>query len=231
MAKRLKMAVLLSGGGTTLANLLEWRRRERLSADVELVVSSRPGVRGLDIAAEAGIRTEVVHARSFTRSAREGEEIIDWARMSRRLDELLLPGGFDLVCMAGFLSRYLLPKELEGKVLNIHPALVPMFCGQGMYGHRVHEAVVAAGVRVSGCTVHFVDSAYDTGPIVLQRCCPVYSDDTPQMVAQRVFVEECIAYPTAINLIAEGRVRYGGPTRIHIEGDHAITRFAGESGI
>lgn len=228
MSRRLKMAVLLSGGGTTLANLLHWRREERLFADIELVISSRPGVRGLKVAEDAGIRTEVVHAKTFTRSAREGEEIYDWAAMSRKIDSLLLPGDFDLVCLAGFLSRYLLPKELEGRVINIHPALVPMFCGQGMYGRRVHEAVVAAGVRVTGCTVHFIDAAYDTGPIILQRCCPVYSDDIPQSVADRVFAEECIAYPTAINLLAEGRVHYNGHVRAYVDDDRYVERFSGD---
>ncbi len=225
MSNGLKLAVLLSGGGTTLENLLRWRDQGRLLADIELVISSRPGVRGLRIAADAGIRTAVVNARDFNLSAREGEEIRDWEGMSREIDKLILPGKFDLVCMAGFLSRYLMPKELEGRVVNIHPALIPMFCGQGMYGHRVHEAVVAAGVRVTGCTVHFADNNYDNGPVILQRCCPVYSADTPEEVAARVFVEECWAYPTAINLIAEGRVHYNGSLRAYIDEDQHIERF------
>ena len=228
MARRLRIAVLLSGGGTTLANLLHWREEGRLLADVELVISSRPGVRGLRIAADAGIRAEVVAAKDFTQSAREAETIRDWGAMSREMDKLLLPGGYDLVCMAGFLSRYVIPPELEGRVLNIHPALIPMFCGEGMYGHRVHEAVVESGVRVSGCTVHFADNHYDSGPIILQRCCPVYSDDTPEDVAARVFEEECIAYPTAINLIADNRVHFTTAQRTYIDGDHIIERFGSD---
>lgn len=223
--RRLKLAVLLSGSGTTLANLLDWRKRGDLLADVELVVSSRPDARGLKIAGNAGIRTEVVQASKFNVSAREGEVIRDWPAMSAALDRILLDGDFDLVVMAGFLCRYLFSPKLEGRILNIHPSLIPMFCGQGMYGHRVHEAVVEAGVRVTGCTVHYADHTYDTGPIILQRCCPVFSDDTPEDVASRVFQEECRAYPEAINLLAEGRVHFITTRRTYVDGDRIIERF------
>lgn len=226
MAGRLKLAVLLSGGGTTLANLLDYQERGGLMASIDLVISSRAKARGLAIAKDAGIRTEVVEARNYTVSAREGEEIRDWAGMSRDLDRILLGGKYDLICMAGFLCRYIFSDELEGRVLNIHPALIPMFCGEGMYGHRVHEAVVAAGVRVTGCTVHLADHSYDTGPIILQRCCPVFSDDTPDDVALRVFQEECQAYPAAINLIADGRVHPITDRRLHVDGDRYIERFS-----
>ena len=228
MPRHLKTAVLLSGGGTTLLNLLRWREQGRLYADIDLVVSSRPGVKGLKIAADAGIRTEVVNAKGYRLSAREGEEICDWQEMSDAISALLLPGGYDLVCMAGFLSRYLVPDALRGKVVNIHPALIPMFCGEGMYGHRVHEAVVDSGVKVTGCTVHFADNHYDSGPIILQRCCPVYSDDTPDDVAERVFEQECLAYPQAINLIAERRVRMTTDKRTFVDGDRFIERFGGD---
>lgn len=225
MARRLKLAVLLSGGGTTLANILDWIEEGRLLAEVKLVVSSRPSAGGIHIARDAGVRTEVVEAKRYAVSAREGEVIRDWAAMSRDLDRLLLADEYDLVCMAGFLSRYLFSDELNGRVVNIHPALIPMFCGEGMYGHHVHEAVVRSGVRVSGCTVHFADQRYDSGPIIIQRCCPVYSDDHPEDVATRVFREECIAYPTAINLIAEGRVSFTSATRAYVDGDRFIERF------
>lgn len=226
MAGRLKLAVLLSGGGTTLANLLDYQERGGLMAEIGLVVSSRANARGLAIARDAGIKTEVIEARDYTVSAREGEEIRDWAGMSRDLDRILLSGKYNLICMAGFLCRYLFDRELEGRVLNIHPSLIPMFCGEGMYGHRVHEAVVSAGVRITGCTVHMADHSYDTGPIILQRCCPVFSDDTPDDVALRVFHEECLAYPAAINLIADGRVHPITHRRLHVDGDRHIERFS-----
>lgn len=225
MSRHLKVAVLLSGGGSTLANLLDWREEGRLYADIDLVISSRADARGLRIAADAGIRHEVVPSKDFRQSAREGEVICDWQGMSRAIDKLLLPGRYDLICMAGFMCRYFMPAELEGRVINIHPALIPMFCGEGMYGHHVHEAVVKSGVRVSGCTVHFADKHYDSGPIILQRCCPVYSDDTPEDVTARVFAEECIAYPTAVNLVAEGRVQLISQSRAYVDGDHYIERF------
>lgn len=226
MTRRLKLAVLLSGGGTTLANLLHWRDRGRLMADIDLVVSSRPGAGGLDIAHRAGIRTEVVDAKLYKQTAREGEEIRDWSAMSRDLDKIILSGDFDLVCMAGFLCRYFFDDSLSGRIVNIHPSLIPMFCGQGMYGHHVHEAVVESGVKVTGCTVHLADHTYDTGPIILQRCCPVYSTDTPEDVAERVFREECKAYPEAINLIAEGQVSFISNRRTFINGDRFIERFS-----
>ncbi|MCL2000277.1 MAG: phosphoribosylglycinamide formyltransferase [Planctomycetes bacterium] len=225
MSNQLKLAVLISGNGTTLANLIHWRDQGRLMGDIKLVISSRPGVPGLSVATEAGIRTEVINAGDFSRSAREGEVIRDWKAMSKEMDKLLLSDNYDLVCMAGFLSRYIYAKELTGKILNIHPSLVPMFCGQYMYGHRVHEAVIKSGVKVSGCTVHFADRNYDSGPIILQRCCPVYSGDTVNDVAARVFEQECWAYPTAINLIGEGRVHLIGSSGIHIDEDRHIERY------
>ena len=112
----------------------------------------------------------------------------------------------DLVVLAGFLKLYLIPEAFKGRVMNIHPALVPAFCGSRYYGHRVHEAVLAYGAKVSGCTVHFADNIYDHGPVIIQRCVPVLDDDTPETLAARVFKEECIAYPEAIRLFGEGRL-------------------------
>lgn len=224
----LKIAVLLSGGGTTLANLLNVRDRGGLMGEIELVVSSRESARGLALAQSSGIKTEVVEAKNFAVSAREGETIRDWPAMSKKLDKILLSGDYDLVCMAGFLCRYLFSSKLKGRIINIHPALIPMFCGQGMYGHRVHEAVVDSGVKVTGCTVHLADQEYDTGPIILQRCCPVFSDDLPEDVAARVFQEECRAYPEAINLIAQGQVHITSDRRTYVDGDRLIERFTND---
>ncbi len=224
--KRLKLAVLISGGGTTLANLLHCRADGMLDADIGLVVSSRPGVKGLAIARKAGIPAVVVDSKKYKMTAREAEDVRDWGTMSRDIDKVLLSQDFDLVCMAGFMCRYLFAPELSGKVLNIHPALVPMFCGQGMYGRKVHEAVVDAGVKVTGCTVHLADHKYDSGQIILQRCCPVYSGDTPDDVAERVFREECLAYPQAINLFARGMIETTSDGRVHVLTDHMIDRFS-----
>lgn len=228
MTKRLSLAVLLSGGGTTLANILSWQNEGRLLAGVDLVVSSTPKAGGLEVARKAGIRTEIVDAARYTTVDGSGKKSRDYQAMSGEINRLVLGGGYDLVCMAGFLCRYYFDDSLRGRVLNIHPSLIPMFCGQGMYGHRVHEAVVGAGVRISGCTVHLADHQYDTGPIILQRCCPVYGDDTAEDVARRVFREECLAYPEAINVIAEGRLHCDprGGLRMEVDGDRRIERFS-----
>jgi phosphoribosylglycinamide formyltransferase-1 len=109
--------------------------------------------------------------------------------------------------MGGFLKRLSIPADFANRVTNIHPALVPSFCGEGFYGHRVHEAVLAFGAKLSGCTVHFADNQYDHGPVILQRAVAVLDDDTPDTLAARVFEAECEAYPEAIQWIADGRVR------------------------
>jgi folate-dependent phosphoribosylglycinamide formyltransferase PurN len=103
-----------------------------------------------------------------------------------------------------------IPDDYMGRVLNIHPALIPAFCGKGYHGRHVHEAVLASGVKLTGCTVHFADNEYDNGPIIVQRACEVRDDDTPETLAGRVFAEECEAYPEAIRLLAEGRLRIDG---------------------
>jgi formyltetrahydrofolate-dependent phosphoribosylglycinamide formyltransferase len=129
---------------------------------------------------------------------------------SRRVFDLMDEAKVDLVCMAGWLCLLDLPQRYQGRVMNIHPALLPSFGGRGMYGRKVHEAVLAHGCKISGCTVHFVDGAYDTGPIIIQRACPVLEDDTPESLAHRVFEEEKIAYPQAIQLFQQGRLRIEG---------------------
>src|SRR5262249_45083885 len=113
----------------------------------------------------------------------------------------------DLVCLAGFLQLLWIPTDFREKVLNIHPSLIPAFCGKGFYGRHVHEAVLAAGGKVTGCTVDFADNQYDPGPIVLQRVVPVLPDDTPDSLADRVSQQECEAYPEAISYFSQGRLR------------------------
>ena len=109
--------------------------------------------------------------------------------------------------MGGWLKLVVIPDDFQNRVMNIHPALIPAFCGKGFYGHRVHEAVLEYGAKISGCTVHFVDNQYDHGPIILQRTVDVLTDDTPDTLAARVFAAECEAYPEALRLFAAGRLR------------------------
>jgi phosphoribosylglycinamide formyltransferase 1 len=196
----LRLAVLLSGGGRTLSNLLREIDAGAVPAEVVAVVASRPGVRGLTIARDAGIASYAVDRKQHA----------DSASFSAAITECILPHRPGLVVCAGFLSLYLPPPELRDRVMNIHPALIPAFCGHGFYGARVHRAAIEAGVRVSGCTVHFADQEYDHGPIILQRVVPVFENDTPDDLAERVFAEECIAYPEAIRLFAQGRLRIEG---------------------
>lgn len=195
-----KLAVLLSGGGTTMTNLSQRIADRTLAARIVCVVSSRSEALGVERAAGLGLSCSVVPRARIT----------DVAEFSQRVFEHVRRSSADLVCLAGFLSLLRIPDDYAQRVLNIHPALLPSFGGHGMYGRRVHEAVIAAGCKVSGCTVHFADQSYDTGPIVVQRACPVLEDDTPDTLAHRVFEEECLAYPEAIRLVASGRVRPEG---------------------
>jgi formyltetrahydrofolate-dependent phosphoribosylglycinamide formyltransferase len=205
MPSPLRLAVLLSGGGTTLQNLLDRSADGRLPAKVVLVVASRPDAFGLFRAEQAGVPTLVVPRKGCASAEEFSQRIFDACRQAQ----------VELVCLAGFLQLLPIPADYEGRVLNIHPALIPAFCGKGFYGHHVHEAALAAGVKVSGCTVHFADNQYDHGPIVLQRTVPVLEQDTPDTLAARVFEQECEAYPEAIRLFAEGRLSIEG-RRVHI---------------
>lgn len=194
------IAVLLSGTGRTLANLLEAINRGALPARVCCVIGSKPGIRGLAIATEAGIPPHVIQRRDFPDT--EGFSAAIW--------EVLAMHDVRLVVHAGFLNRLLIAPGWEGRVINIHPSLLPSFGGQGMYGRHVHEAVLAHGCKVSGCTVHICDDAYDAGPIIAQQCVPVREDDTPETLAARVFAAECALYPAVIRAFAEGRIQQTG---------------------
>ncbi len=194
------IAVLLSGQGRTLANLLTWIERGDLPVAVRCVIGSKPGIRGLTIAADAGIPHHVIQRRDFA----------DTEAFSANVWECLESYESRLIVHAGFLQKLLVPAGWEGRVLNIHPSLLPAFGGKGMYGQHVHAAVLAHGCKVSGCTVHICDDAYDTGPIVAQQCVPVRDDDTPETLGERVFTAECTLYPTVIRAFAEGRIQQRG---------------------
>ncbi|MFP4216229.1 MAG: phosphoribosylglycinamide formyltransferase [Planctomycetota bacterium] len=191
----IRLGVLLSGGGSTLMNLLERIDAGSLPAEVATVVASRQ-CRGIGRAEAAGLEGHIVPYRDMP----------DRDAYSAAIIEHLDAAEVDLVCMAGFLSLWTIPRRYEGRVMNIHPALLPSFGGRGMHGRRVHQAVLDHGCKVSGCTVHLADNSYDTGPILVQKCVPVREDDTPETLAGRVFDAECEAYPEAIELFAAGRV-------------------------
>lgn len=200
MNSGIRIAVFLSASGTTLQNLLDRIADKRLEAQIVLVISNHAGAFGLVRAETAGVPTGVVNRNSF--SSRED--------FSGKLFELCREHRVDLVCLAGFLQLIQIPDDFQGRVMNIHPALIPAFCGKGYYGHHVHEAVLDYGAKITGCTVHFCDNQYDHGPIILQRTAPVLDDDTADTLVARVYEQECEAYPEAIRLFAEGRLRIEG---------------------
>jgi formyltetrahydrofolate-dependent phosphoribosylglycinamide formyltransferase len=190
-SRTLRLAVLVSGGGRTLANLLERIAAGTLSATVETVVSSRGDIRGVEIARAAGIPTHVLPP--------QGRPLADW---SRDIFDCCRAAKADLVVMAGFLHLVEIPTDFTDRVINIHPSLLPAFGGKGYHGMHVHRAVLNRGCTVSGCTVHLVDGEYDHGRILLQQAVSVEPNDTPESLAARVFTAECQALPDAINQLA-----------------------------
>jgi len=196
----LRLAVLLSGSGTTLQNFIDLIAAGRLAAEIVLVVSSRKDAFGLERARQAGIPTAVLRPRDFPSPAAFGAAVFGAVEQA----------GAGLVCLAGFMVKVGIPERWANRVMNVHPALLPAFGGQGMYGHFVHEAVLAAGCRVTGATVHLVDNEYDRGPIVLQRAVEVRAEDTPDALAARVQAAEREIYPEAVRLFAAGRLAVGG---------------------
>ncbi|MDP1661819.1 MAG: phosphoribosylglycinamide formyltransferase [Phycisphaerales bacterium] len=194
-----RLVVIISGAGRTLLNLHEATRDGRLpSARITGVISSSPpGSEGFERARAlgggggGGAAVPVVHLPGHPTAA--------------ALEQLVMELGGDYIVLAGYLKRLEVPASLAGRIVNIHPALLPDFGGKGMYGRRVHEAVLASGVAVSGCTVHLVDSEYDHGPVLLRRTCPVLDGDTPETLAARVFQVEREAYVEAIGTLLAGR--------------------------
>ena len=192
-----KIAVLLSGSGTTLQNIIDRIDAGALDAQVACVVASREGVKGLERAENHNIPGHAVVRKNFD----------DVDSFSDALWNIIRKYEVDLVCLAGFMSLIRVPEDFEARIMNTHPALIPAFCGKGMYGHHVHEAVLEYGCKLTGATIHFVDNEYDHGPIILQESVPVYDDDTPDSLAARVQAAERELYPRAIQLFAEGRLR------------------------
>lgn len=192
MMKRMRTAILISGRGSNMASLLDAERQPDFPAEIALVLSNRPDAAGIEKAARAGIETRIVDHRAFS-----GREAFEEA-----MDAVLRDAGIELVCLAGFM-RVLTPgfvARWEGRMLNIHPSLLPLFKGT-----HTHRQALEAGVRVHGCTVHFVVPELDSGPIIAQACVPVEPGDTEADLAARVLVEEHRIYPQALADVASGR--------------------------
>lgn len=199
-AQPLRVAVLLSGSGTSLENLCERIDAGEVPARVCLVIASRADAFGLERARRRGIPAVAVPRKEHP----------DVGEFNDAIHAVLAEHPVDLVCLLGFLSPFETRGRFDGRALNLHPALIPAFCGKGFYGRRVHEAVLESGVKVTGATVHFVDAEYDHGPIVLQEPVPVRDDDTPETLAERVQEAERRLLPEAVRLFAQGRLAIEG---------------------
>ena len=197
---KLHIAVLLSGSGTSLENLLEKIDAGEVPAEVRVVIASKTKAFGLERARRRGIPALPIPRKQHP----------DVGEFNDAIHAVLEKYDIDLVLLLGFLSPFETRGRFEGRTMNVHPALIPAFCGKGFYGHRVHEAVLESGVKVTGATVHFVDAEYDHGPIVLQEGVPVEEDDTPDTLAARVQAAERRLVPEAVRLFAEGRLTIDG---------------------
>jgi len=197
MSQPLRIGVLVSGGGRSLENLAELVRAGELPAEIALVVSNTPKALALERAKRLGLDSVVIPHQSHATPD----------EFSAAVFAALEHARVDLVVLAGFLRLLVVPPQWVGRVINIHPSLLPAFGGKGYFGERVHQAVLERGVRFTGCTVHYVTNEYDSGPILVQRCIDVRADDDAHSLAQRVFEEEKLALPEAIRLHAGGKVR------------------------
>ncbi|NFG40158.1 phosphoribosylglycinamide formyltransferase [Clostridium botulinum] len=199
-----KIAVLVSGGGTDLQSIIDAVENKKIECSIEMVIGSKDGIYALERAKNQNIPTYVVSKKEY--KDKSSEKILE-----------LTKGKVDLIVLAGYLSILDgdILKEFNNKIINIHPSLIPAFCGSGMYGLKVHEAVIKSGVKFSGCTVHYVNSEVDGGAILLQDIVPVYFEDDAESLQKRILEKEHILLPKAIKLISEGKVEIvNGKTKI-----------------
>lgn len=192
------ITVLISGGGTTLKNLINVQNSGTVNWQIKGVVTNNPDAKGIEFATENGIEHAVVNHRDFDTDQQFSDAIYG------AIESMAVKP--DLIVMGGFLRKLAIKDDYRNKIINIHPSLIPSFCGKGNYGLRVHQAVIQYGCKLTGCTVHFVDDQYDHGPIIAQRSVPVENDDTPELLARRVFDAECQLFPEVISKIADGAV-------------------------
>ncbi|KGM98339.1 phosphoribosylglycinamide formyltransferase [Clostridium botulinum] len=192
-----KIAVLVSGSGSNLQSIIDNIENENLNCNIEYVISDKEGAFGIERAKKHNIKTFVFDRKKY------GDSISD--KILETLD-----GKVDLIVLAGYLSivKGNILNRFKNKIINIHPSLIPAFCGKGMYGIKVHQKALEYGVKVTGCTVHFVDEGTDTGSIILQKAVNVEEDDTPEKLQKRVLVQEHKALPEAIKLIYQGKIGF-----------------------
>lgn len=197
----LNIGVLVSGNGSNLQSIIDSIEKSYIDGRISVVISNKPQAYGFERARKAGIPTAAFDSKSMT-----NEEL------NNRILDSLKYYNVELVVLAGYLSILSgsIIKEYKNAIINIHPSLIPSFCGSGYYGLRVHKSVIEYGAKISGCTVHFVDEGTDTGPIILQKAVEVMDDDTPETLQKRILEYEHKLLPEAIKLIGEGRVSISG---------------------
>lgn len=204
--RKMPVAVLISGTGRTLKDLLRRVDAGELPLDIRVVIASTPNARGLQHAEIHNLPIEVVERKDYSDEDQFSNAIFDVCRREH----------VELVVLAGFIRRLRIPDDFANRVVNTHPSLAPAFCGRGYFGNHVHEAVLDAGVKVTGCTVYFVDNTYDTGPVIAQRAVPVRDNDTLDTLEPRVFKTECETFAETLAVIARGRVHVEG-RRVRVE--------------
>ena len=187
-----KIAVLASGGGTDFQSIIDAVENKELNIKIEMLIASKDNIYAIERAKKHGIETHVVTRKEY--KEKSSDKILEFVK-----DKV------DLIVLAGFLS---ILDEFENRIINIHPSLIPSFCGPGMYGLKVHEAAIEYGVKYSGCTVHYVNSKVDGGAILLQEAVPVYFEDNAETLQKRILEKEHILLPKAIKLISEGKVEF-----------------------
>lgn len=192
-----KIAVLASGGGTDFQSIIDAVENKELNIKIEMLIASKDNIYALERAKKHGIETHVVSRKEY--KEKSSDKILE-----------LVKDKVDLIVLAGFLSILdgKILDEFENRIINIHPSLIPSFCGPGMYGLKVHEAAIEYGVKYSGCTVHYVNSKVDGGAILLQEAVPVYFEDSAETLQKRILEKEHIILPKAIKLISEGKVEF-----------------------
>ncbi len=192
-----KIAVLASGGGTDFQSIIDAVENKELNIKIEMLIASKENIYAIERAKKHGIETHVVSRKEY--KDKSSDKILE-----------LVKDKVDLIVLAGFLSILdgKILDEFENRIINIHPSLIPSFCGPGMYGLRVHEAAIEYGVKFSGCTVHYVNSKVDGGAILLQEAVPVYFEDDAETLQKRILEKEHIILPKAIKLISEGKVEF-----------------------
>lgn len=200
--QKVKIGVLISGGGTNLQALIDEVEKGNINGEISVVISDKKGAYGLERAEKHGIKTIALNRKDYKNKTEFTKALMD--ELLKNDIELIVLAGFLTILGSEFIEKY------KYRIINIHPSLIPAFCGEGFYGQRVHSAVLEYGAKITGATVHFVDEGADTGPVILQESVPVMEDDTPETLAARVLKVEHKLLPEAVKLYCDGKITIEG---------------------